>query len=181
MITTLFWNINGVAKGGRNPITATEPRYTRLADLLAQAVTGAALDILVLAESPFKGALPLSGMESATTNLLSNQKTGCTLDIFYRSATVRMDLLQSAGRATIQKLSVAGSGTSLLFVTAHLASPQRASEEKNREEAVRTLTGLILNAEKREGQRRTLIVGDLNYNPYDLPVYAGTHLRAVPT
>lgn len=43
------------------------------------------------------------------------------------------------------------------------------------------MASIILNVERREGHRRTLVAGDFNYSPYDLPIYAANFLHAVPT
>lgn len=140
------------------------------------------LDIVILAESPFDSNLPLSGMAAANTLLPPNTKTDCQLEIYYRESAVDLTALQSIrGRATAQILKRKQSANAITLVAAHLESPQRVRREENRKEDVRLLSLNILDIEQMQQNRRTLLVGDLNYDPYDLPLYGANYLHAVPT
>ena len=184
MLTFLFWNVKGVATGG-SALLPTDIRYNNLLAWLAQEVAtsqnGNPVDVLVLAESPFRGQLALPGLRLANTLVTPNSKTGCLLEVYYREATIRLDMFGGVGRATVQNAVIKRSGLSLLVVAAHLESPQRQDREEDRKEAVRDLAGEIRFAEQQQGHSRTLVVGDLNYNPYDLPIYGAKYLHAVPT
>ena len=103
------------------------------------------------------------------------------LEVYFRNSAVNMEMLGGVGRATVQKVTVKRTGSTLLLTAAHLESPQREDREEDRKEAARDLAGEIRFAEQQQGHNRTLLVGDLNYSPYDLPIYGAKYLHAVPT
>ena len=185
MLTCLFWNVNGVAKSGNRPLLPSEVRYQRLSALIAaeavQTVAHAPMDIVILAESPFDGKLPLSGMKVADTLLPPNAKTGCKLEIYFRTDTVTLTTLDNTGRATIQRVVHRPSGKLFLLVAAHLESPQRLRREEDRRDDVRELVARILSVEQQEQCQRTFVVADLNYDPYELSVYGANYFHAVST
>ena len=185
MLTCLFWNVNGVAKSGNRPLGPSELRYQRLSSLLVaetgQTAVHAPLDIVILAESPFDGSLPLLGMKSADTLLPPNAKTGCKLEIYIRTNMIGLTTLDNTGRATIQKVVHQSSGKLFLLVAAHLESPQRLRREEDRRDDVRELAARILSAEQQEQCQRTFVAADLNYDPYDLAVYGANYFHAAPT
>ena len=179
MLTFLFWNIKGV-KDSR-PLASADERHKRLKALLAEAVPQENVDVLIIAESPFRGALSLAGMKRARTEPQTNAKTGCELEIYYRTARLAMRPIEDIGRATIQKIIPILLSDPILLIAAHLSSPQFAENEEQRKEKVGKLASKIAGVEQRESNDRTLLVGDLNYSLYDAPIWDARYLHAVPT
>lgn len=178
MVKILFWNVQGVEKGHKLPSSA--PRYQNLSNVLVTAAKQRTLDIIILAESPFGGSLPIAGFQNAPTSLRPNRKTQTELEIYFRGATTHLTQFSAFGRTTFQEVCVVASGLSFLLIATHLESPLHSSEERRRE-AVRDVAGEILSVENRRGNRQTLLVGDLNYDPFDMALIHAQHLRAVST
>ncbi len=75
-------------------------------------------------------------------------------------------------RISIRRLTLPGY-KELLFAAAHLPSKQNFSEESQIFESVH-LARLIEQAESSEGHQRTIVMGDLNMNPFEAGMVAAT-------
>lgn len=136
---------------------------------LPQLVSGLArqelIDVFILAEC---GTEPWRMMEALNAERSDYQfgYSNCErLRIFTRFDSRMMPPLVETERVSIRRLDLPGR-YSLLVVGAHLPSKVNTSDESQVFESV-YLARLIEDAEKSEGHRRTLLLGDLNMNPFE--------------
>ncbi len=137
------------------------------------------LDIVVLAESPFQGQLKISGIAEAKTTISANRATGARLEV-YHSNTVQINSTDVVERAILHEIVVSASGSTVLVVSAHLDSASNLSLA-TRNRYAEELAADIRGKEAILGHRRTLLVGDLNFDPYDQALTGAYHLNAVPS
>ena len=137
-------------------------------------------DVLVLAESPFEGQINLPGFVEAKTPVKPIRKTGCRLEIYHRN-TVAVTDTEVKGRAILQTLRTTATQKKFLMVSTHLHSPLGFLSADTRQEEVRTLATDIRNKETELQATKTLLLGDLNYDPYHTALIDAYYLNAVPT
>jgi hypothetical protein len=163
MLRFLFWNLNGKALQGR----------------VAKLVRAHETDVLVLAECSVPENLILDALNVEThspfrksTSLLR------TLAVFTRrgpcSAVTLLD--DEAMRMTFQQLRLP-SGIDLLLVATHFPSKLHWSDDSQNQECTR-LGQIIRRQEERLGHFRTLLIGDLNMNPFQAGVVSCQGLHA---
>jgi len=164
MLTILFWNLNG----------------RHLHPLVAQLAQKEAIDILVLAEC--KVAYP---------DLLNALNAGNFRKyVMPFSPTRRLQILTSLPFKSLRPIHDAGSisvrrivpplGDELLLVAVHLPSKTFQDSPEQTFGLVR-LAGIIEEAEEKVQHNRTLVIGDLNLNPFERGVVSADGLHGVMT
>lgn len=165
MVTFLFWNLNRL------------PRH----DVVARLVAANDVDIVILAENeiPDDELLNQLGLETER-NFQKPWSLSQKIDIFTHLpnpalVTVFDDPLR---RLTIRRLIVGS--LDILLAAVHFQSKLHWSDHDQSQEAVE-LARELAKAEERFGHRRTVLVGDLNMNPFDVGVASSHALHAVMT
>jgi hypothetical protein len=164
MLTFLFWNTN------RKP----------LADRVARIVRAHAVDVVILAECEFG---PTDLEQAATT--LGTEQFQCVshpdkqLRVWSRIAEATWQLGVDDLRWLIFRIKRPRT-KEILLVVAHLPSKLHAGPA-DQQITVRRLVGHIEDEEKRRRHTRTIVVGDLNMNPFEEGMAGAGHLHAVMT
>jgi hypothetical protein len=167
VVTFLFWNTRG---------NAVASRVARLAE-------GHRADVLILAECRIPPAQLLGALNQGPPARQFTRATGGAKGIalytrFSRHFTTHRETSQN-GRLHVWGLALPARHE-LLLVTAHLPSPlhmSRAGRQQMCARAARTMR----NHEEQVGHRRTLVVGDLNVDPFDSGVLGAEGFHAVMT
>lgn len=154
MLTFLFWNLNG------KNLSASLTRLARLHQV----------DILILAESnhPQTGVALLLEAFNSDDGLPSyhHSPSNCrSIEIFTRFPQRRLVTLRDEAHYTIRQVTVPDS-LSFLLVAAHLLSPRSIRDNTRYTEAYE-VARTIRTIEQQQGHVRTILVGDLNMNPFE--------------
>ena len=175
MAIFLFWNLD---------------KNEQIRDVLVELAYERNVDVLILAECPstFKAARLLSALNQpldgtyhyAVPNLSPQGYQG--IEIYSRFASSQLTALDGADgtRFSIRQLRLTNK-PAILLVAAHLHSkfPYR-SREAQIEDAKKLARGII-DAEDRVQHRRTVLVGDLNMNPFEQGMIFANALHGVMT
>lgn len=162
----LFWNIG---------------KLTRV-DSLAELVAVTSADIVMLAENSFEIDQLCSKLSVETGRTYRN-----VLSVPYRCivlTTLRDKDIQAADVDVNKKFTIyrmRWGGTEILLAVAHLRSKMHGNDGVNQSLQVTHFADSILRLEKRYGHRRTIVVGDLNMNPFESGMVAARCLHGVPT
>jgi len=162
MLNILFWNL------GRRSST----------DAVVSIAREHSADILLLAESEFS-------RESLVTALNENQDSLFFLDrgfsnrvqIYTRYMDDFFRPLQDHGGIAVRHISPPV-GKDVILVAVHLQS-KLFSQEEDQSFACCNLNEIIKNNEKKVGHSRTILMGDLNLNPFESGVAYASGLNAV--
>ncbi len=165
MVTFLFWNLN------------RRPRQDLIACLAAEHEA----DIVILAENDV-AERELETVLSRATNREFQKPWSLSekIDIFthFPESSLTSVLDNPSRRLTIRRLVVGSQD--ILLAAVHVQSKLHWSEDDQSHEAVE-LAREISNAEESLGHRRTVLVGDLNMNPFEAGVASSHALHAVMT
>jgi endonuclease/exonuclease/phosphatase family metal-dependent hydrolase len=162
MITVLFWNV-----GAR-------PRRHLIADL----AVNHDVDVLLLAEVVDKPVDLLKVLNKTSIAYNHVKPIGNTkITIFVRFPTSFFSPVSETDRLTIRKLNPPGLDDILLAVV-HFPSKMAWSEASQAQECG-SLAHLVREAEEKVGHRKTILVGDLNMNPFEDGVVSAAGLHAV--
>ncbi|MDQ6827790.1 MAG: hypothetical protein M3081_02880 [Gemmatimonadota bacterium] len=158
----LFWNLN------RRP----------LKDQLAAAVAELAVDVLILAENPVPSVELLTHLNRSLRPKFAYPRIPIDrLTILARLPRRSLvPVLDSPGIA-IRRLR-APLGPEILLVSVHLASKMYHSDADQALFATRLML-MVEDAETQVGHTRTVIVGDLNMNPFESGVVGAGGFHAV--
>jgi hypothetical protein len=166
MVSFLFWNLF------RRP----------LQDRVARLVSTHDIDVLMLAEcatDPSDMLAVLNGTEGKTYVL--PESLGKKIHIFtrYSPSSLLDEFNDPMGGLTIRQLKV-GEPPGLVLAVVHF--PSRADWDKEDQMLESTvLASDIIRIEDKLGHRRTILVGDLNMNPFDPGVAGASALHGVMT
>jgi exonuclease III len=173
-VKLLFWNIRAA-------------RGSRLLNCLSR-LAGRATDVFLFAECPTEDASVLAALNRQPTNqyaVVPSQST--RVRFFVRQRGPLMDaewqdrFFDGVGdRITVLECQPQGT-LSILLVGAHLDSPSQGLSAEGRAEWARDVAKNIRTVENDVGHARTILVGDLNMNPFDGGVVQTTALHAVMT
>jgi Endonuclease/Exonuclease/phosphatase family len=166
MISFLFWNLNKL------PL---QRRVARMASTYE-------VDVLMLAECAVDPADVLAEINAACAKPYRLPRSyGTKIRIFTRlpAGALVDEFTDPLGGLTIRKLRV-GKSPSLLLAVVHFPSRVHWDRDDQTLEAM-VLADDIARAEDQSGHRRTILVGDLNMNPFDPGVAGSTALHAVMT
>lgn len=150
MARFLFWNIN------RKPI----------AHLIATICHTNQVDVLILAESEISGVDMLLALNEGREQKFNKPfNLSKKLDFYIRYPRDAMESISDEGGFALRRLQHP-IGPSILLAAMHLPSKREYSDDEQHAHATR-ISRFISDAETREGHARTIVVGDLNMNPFE--------------
>lgn len=168
MLTFLFWNLSG------NPLL--EP--------VVRLVERHQVDVLMLAECPLRpqDLLPVlnppgTGRFHFSPGIRHFASLKEAVVAYTRFPSEFLRPIEEDERTSIRRLQLPGKDE-ILLVLAHLPSKLRWSSQSQGYAAVE-LARMIRNSESRAEHTRTLLVGDLNMNPFEDGVLSANGLHAV--
>lgn len=166
MATILFWNIN----------------KQRLFEEIILLCNENEVDILILAEAKpdISDAEVLIALNSGRENVyIAPFNPSRRLSLFFRYPAESIGLVADEGGIAIRRISPP-IGLDIILVALHLPSKLRMKEDDQKFQAVR-VSELIQEAESKVGHARTIVIGDLNMNPFEVGVVSADGLHAVMT
>jgi hypothetical protein len=166
MATILFWNIN----------------KKRLFKEITSLCNEHEVDILILAEAKpdISDTEVLIELNSGRENVyIAPFNPSPRLSFFFRYPAQSIGLVSDEGGIAIRSISPP-IGVDILLVALHLPSKLHGSEYDPIFQSVR-VSELIQEAESKVGHTRTLVIGDLNMNPFEAGVVGADGLHAVMT
>lgn len=163
MTSFLFWNV-----GKRD-----------LRPLLGRAVHQLGIDVLMLAESPVADAVVVVDLR-ATTGLIFNAHSDrrSKVRVFSKLARWRWKPYVPATDRLMAWHVHFGAPEGFTLVGAHLVSKNNTNPDEQALLAVEVAKEVRL-VEEKVGHQRTLLVGDLNMNPFETGVLGANALHAV--
>lgn len=165
LLQCLFWNTNGQDRR----------------ELLAEAVCSLGVDVIAVAEPGCESSLlaaEISSRNSAPFEVVESVTERLQVIAGPKARGLRERYAEPGGKLVIHSL---GHGASeVLFAFAHLVSPVRWD---SRDQAAQTqvLADDIRRFEENVGHRRTVLMGDLNLDPFDNAVVQAAGLHATMT
>jgi hypothetical protein len=163
MLTFLFWNLRGQNLG---------QSIARLVELYA-------VDILILAETNVSSTSPGALMTLLKGFYYSPDVDSPRVKIYNRFSSDFLPIAHSHDRYSIRVLALPD-GSEMMIVAAHLISLMNRRESSLDEEA-KMMARAIRQLEADRGHSRTLLVGDLNLNPFSRGVVSARGLHGVMT
>jgi hypothetical protein len=159
----LFWNV------GRKPID----------EQIAAATLSNQVDLVVLAECKSDPNDLLRTLNQSASDYEYAPGVCESLLFFTKFDAKFLGLMEETTRISIRRLKLPAR-EELIVVGAHLPSKMHLSGESQIFGCVE-LAKMIDEQEKRVGHRRTILLGDLNVNPFEAGVVASSGLHAVAT
>ena len=164
MTTFLFWNINQKA----------------LEDNISNLAVEHEVDVLVLAECTIHPSIMLKTLNPPRDTQFHLTYSLCEKIVIYtRFSEEFIQPVLETNRLTVRRL-VLPARTEILLVGIHFLSKLYWSEESQSFQCAE-LARIIREVEEKEGHSRTLLVGDLNMNPFEGGLIAASGLHAVMT
>lgn len=166
MATILFWNIN----------------KKRLFEEIISLCDENEVDILILAEAKphISDAEVQLALNSGRENVyIAPLNPSPRLSFFFRYPAESIELVTDEGGIAIRRISPP-IGIDILLVALHLPSKLYMTDDDQKFQAVR-VSQLIQEAESKVGHTRTLVIGDLNMNPFEAGIVGADGLHAVMT
>lgn len=164
MVNIVFWNLN------RKP----------LQNLLAALVKSYAVDLLVLAENTIPSETVLAALNGERPGYRTRPWSICTkITVFTKFHAGFLQPTEESERILICHLKLPAR-TDILLAMAHLPSKANIDDMSQYAEC-QLLSESVKNAETKAGHTRTVLVGDLNVNPFEVPVVGALGLHAVMT
>jgi endonuclease/exonuclease/phosphatase (EEP) superfamily protein YafD len=163
MITFLFWNMN------RKP----------LADAIAAIAKAELVDILILSECAIEAKDLLATLNRRDAEFHFAPGQNRRISMFTRFPGRYLSPSYESERLTIRRLRLPAI-EELLLVAVHFPGKWFWSDDSQMLECA-NLGLMIVDEEQRAGHDRTIVVGDLNMNPFDKGVVAAAGLHAVAT
>jgi hypothetical protein len=164
MLTFLFWNLN------RKP----------LLESIVRLVERHRVDLLVLAECPTPPATMLTALNPPGSAEFHLPFSACEkVALYTRFSSQFAKAVEEDDHFTIQRLALPAR-PEVTLVAAHLPSKLYRRDVSQHFDSVR-FARAIEAAEGRIGDRRTVVVGDLNMNPFEPGIVAADGLHAVMT
>jgi hypothetical protein len=161
-IRILFWNL-----GGRTSPTA-----------LRGVVASSTPDVVVLAESPQDEVAILGVLNSSSVGTYSlTVNRSDRLQFFTAFSPSRFESMHDGGGVAVRRIDSI-LGDQLLLVALHLPSKLHLEGMDQAFLATR-LAATVRQMEERAGHTRTIVIGDLNMNPFEAGVVASEGLHAV--
>lgn len=164
MTTFLFWNIN--QKPLENVIKALVDEHQ--------------VDVLILAECNISPAVMLQTLNPEPPAEFHLPDSLCEKIVIYtRFAREFLEPALETDRLTIRRLKLPAK-TEIILSAVHFPSKVHWSDESQSFECTE-LARMIGDVEGQDGHKRTILVGDLNMNPFESGVVAASGLHAVMT
>jgi hypothetical protein len=163
MLTFLFWNL------GNSPRLTALGRLARAHDV----------DVVVMAECGLTPGDVLGELNSGGVSSYHHSPSECDrVTIYSRFPHRFIKPVHESDRVSIRHLRRAGA-QDLLLAAVHLRSKLHQTDiASNQLLATLHLAQDIAKVERKVGHQRSLVVGDLNMNPFDPAVVAGECLNA---
>lgn len=163
MITFLFWNLN------KKP----------LQDIITELAKTYYIDVLMFAECSIEPGELLSTLnEVDDAEFYYAPSIGCEkIEIFTRFNDSFLKLEHESDRLTIRHLELPGL-TSILLAVSHFQSKIHWDDMSQSIQCLE-LSRSITDAENKVGHSRTVLVGDMNMNPFEDGVVSAAGLHAV--
>jgi exonuclease III len=163
VVRFLFWNLN------RKPLQRTVANLVRAHDV----------DVLMLAECEVSTREILSALNESGDSVFQPAYTQCQELVVYSrySPEYLQPLYEVPDRLTIRKVLLPARQEILLAV-AHLPSKLRWNDASQAQECT-NVARRLREVETEAGHRRTVLVGDLNMNPFEAGVASATGFHAV--
>lgn len=163
MTSFLFWNLN------KNPLES----------LIVSMAMDRQVDVVMLAECSIAPANLLKALNSTHPALYhySPNRVCEKIEVFCRFPSNFIQPINETERLTVRHLNLPGAVDALIGIT-HLPSKLHWNEDSQTMECVELSDALLL-AEKQVGHSRTLLVGDLNMNPFETGVVSARGLHGV--
>lgn len=161
----LFWNVK------KNPVGA----------ILSKIVEGHSVDVVILAECRDPGAI-LSDLNDATGNQFHLPVSPrCRVVIYTRFLREHIETAHSEDFFTVRLISLPGTSP-ILLAALHLPSKLHKTDSQEYQSFVASqVSERIRKVERENGTSRTVLVGDLNMNPFEKGVASANGLHAVMT
>ncbi len=158
MTTFLFWNIN----------------RKNLEEAIVNLAFRHEVDVIILAESNTPPGVILKALNRKKTEFHFSPGDCKKIHIFTRFPRRFLKVEGENNRATVRRLKLPRQ-EEILLVAVHLL--HRQNEFQRNQECVE-LSEMIRDAESRIGHTKTVLVGDLNMNPFEYGVVAAAGLNA---
>lgn len=163
MIKFLFWNIH------KSPLDK----------LIIELVKEKNIDVIILVESEIDAStfLKLINVEKIGVFQLSANVRCTKIQVFSRGVVIRTVYDE---KRTVIKTIDSYKNESILLACTHFISKNNYDNESQTLEST-VLADAISNTEDREGHTRTILVGDLNMNPFAVGVASARAIHGVMT
>jgi hypothetical protein len=162
MVTFLFWNLKG----------------KRLEAMVAAFANQHDVDVVILAENQADSSAVLSALNNQAPSYFYVPAPGCErIQIFTRFSDQLFPPLAESTWWSIRRLELPGLDP-VLVAAVHLLSKLR-NQPSDQLYAARQLSEEIRRVERDEGHARTVVVGDLNLDPFDEGLVSADALHAV--
>jgi endonuclease/exonuclease/phosphatase (EEP) superfamily protein YafD len=163
MITFLFWNMNG----------------RPLADAVAAIAKAESVDILILAECSIEATNLLKTLNHDRPEFHFAPGQNRRISMFTRFPGRYFSAVNKGGRLSVRRLALPAI-EDVLVAAVHLPSKLHWSDDSQMLECT-NLSNAIVEEERKAGHSRTILVGDLNMNPFEKGIVAAAGLHAVAT
>jgi hypothetical protein len=138
------------------------------------------VDVLILAECTIEPAVMLNTLNQKNRPNFHLTTSNCDRIVIYtRFPSKFLRPLKETSRISIRRLTLPAQ-TEVLLVAVHLPSRYRWERDDLRGECAE-LASLVREVEERVGHTRTVLVGDLNADPFEDGLVEATGLHAVMT
>lgn|SRR5689334_17300687 len=164
MLTFLFWNVN------QKP----------LQNLIAALVEEHRVDVLILAETEITDVGMLRALNPGGDSEFHLPPSFCpSIKIFTRFPREFLEQVSEGNRFSIRRLLLPGR-PEVLLAAVHFPSKLRWSEDSQMLECTQ-LSATIIEVEAGAGHSRTVLVGDMNMNPFEKGIVAAAGFHGVMT
>ena len=191
MLTILFWNVlkdeylSDTRPENQSRRTRAEQRYQRITRAIAELAATHQVDVCLLAEWRLPSQPLLTALNNATqTHFREAEPDQCAkINIYLKSSVQDCFSVAGAGdaRYTVRHLIVPNR-KSLLMVVGHFDAQSLSwNKEDQNSYFSREVAPAIERAEYNLQHDRTVLIGDLNLNPYDPGVTSAFALHGVMT
>jgi hypothetical protein len=172
MLTFLFWNLGGQRE--QHSLKQQAEESARVARIKAIAKNLTALhdvDLLILTECPFKPDEVLAELNKNINDRgrrfrETDSRSNCDDILIFPRFSGRFLLLREEGRRHTCRILRLPARDEMILFAAHWPSKIRRSEE-SQTLAATTYSTVIRRVERKARHNRTIVVGDLNMNPFD--------------
>jgi len=164
MTSFLYWNLNA------------KPR----SEIVARLAYRHDIDVIMLAECSIPPVVLLSELNRSETLYHYSEQVACNkIELYTKFPGGFIPPIHEEDRLTVRHLQLPGLMDILLAVV-HFPSKLRWSSDSQAFEC-HELAGSLKEAENRIGHSRTVLVGDLNMNPFETGVVSANGLHGVMT
>ncbi len=164
MLTFLFWNTN------RKPVTG----------LVARLAEEHRVDVVVLVESESSSSEILNKLnENSVDFYYARSRVPTAVEVFTRFSPDFLVPTLESGRFSIRRMSLPAR-PELLLAMVHLPSKSYWTNDSQTLECAE-LSRMVQTEEQKVGHRRTLLLGDLNVDPFEPGMVGASGLHAMMT